>query len=413
MRTALALLMLLVLPTFAHAQVGWINEFHYDNAGADTTEFVEIALLASLAPQRASFAVHLYNGSASQRKTYAVHGLDTFISADTAGAYLLLHKPLQGLQNGGPDGLALCQDSTVVEFITYEGTFVPVDGCAAGVEGADVGVAESNETEAHQALARHGTASAIPHPTDFKWQVGLATPGRLNPDQHLAPPTCPRPSLRQATIQDATRTLHITLDAGPGAALSAVHFMTPSLSSATPLVPISSDGPFHPVPETGCTGPCAGRWWPDALTSSTSFTLGTLSTVQADTFAYALRVQNTCGQTASLQGDGHFTPVSGTSVTPANVPAATLQLQPAYPNPFNTATTLHVEIPAPTSFRLGIYDILGRKVKTLAEGTHPAGTRVFSWDGTDAHGRPSPSGLYLIRLDAGRQSLTHRLTLLK
>ncbi|MBD3220129.1 hypothetical protein GF314_02715, partial [bacterium] len=48
-----------------------------------------------------------------------------------------------------------------------------------------------------------------------------------------------------------------------------------------------------------------------------------------------------------------------------------------------------------------VFDVTGRKVRTLARGVFLAGEQDVVWDGVDERGRAVPSGVYLVRLDAG------------
>ena len=73
-----------------------------------------------------------------------------------------------------------------------------------------------------------------------------------------------------------------------------------------------------------------------------------------------------------------------------------------YPNPFNPVTTIAFSLPHVSPVRLEIYDVSGRKVRTLAAGHYSAGSHTLQWDGTDDAGRPVPSGVYWCRLQAGK-----------
>ncbi|HUU45996.1 MAG TPA: S8 family serine peptidase [Acidobacteriota bacterium] len=86
-----------------------------------------------------------------------------------------------------------------------------------------------------------------------------------------------------------------------------------------------------------------------------------------------------------------------------------------YPNPFNAATTIPIEIggPGADAVRLDIFDILGRRVRTLFDGPLPAGSHAMPWDGTDRRGRTLASGVYLFRLTVEGQAQTRRMVLLK
>jgi hypothetical protein len=70
-------------------------------------------------------------------------------------------------------------------------------------------------------------------------------------------------------------------------------------------------------------------------------------------------------------------------------------LHPAYPNPFNPRTTLRYDLPENSRVKLMIYDLLGRKVRTLVQGEETAGFKQAVWDGTDDGGRPVAAGVYL------------------
>ena len=88
-------------------------------------------------------------------------------------------------------------------------------------------------------------------------------------------------------------------------------------------------------------------------------------------------------------------------------------LDPNYPNPFNSSTTIRYRIAAPGRVRLEIFDVQGRKVKMLAAGDVGAGVYQVEWDGTDASGKPVATGVYLARLQKGTASLVHKMLLLK
>jgi endonuclease/exonuclease/phosphatase family metal-dependent hydrolase len=79
-------------------------------------------------------------------------------------------------------------------------------------------------------------------------------------------------------------------------------------------------------------------------------------------------------------------------------------LDAPFPNPFRDATTLTFALPAPTEIRLEVFDALGRRVATVAEGARPAGTHEATFAARDL-----PPGLYLVRLTAGSQTATRRL----
>ena len=92
------------------------------------------------------------------------------------------------------------------------------------------------------------------------------------------------------------------------------------------------------------------------------------------------------------------TAVSGENLAP--MPQA-FALQRNYPNPFNSQTVIRFALPERRELDLGVYNVAGQRVATLASGWHPAGTHVMQWDGCDDGGRALASGVYLYRLVAG------------
>jgi hypothetical protein len=90
-------------------------------------------------------------------------------------------------------------------------------------------------------------------------------------------------------------------------------------------------------------------------------------------------------------------------------------LHPATPNPFNPETVLRYEVPETGMVHMTVYDILGRPVRTLVDGSVSAGIHHINWDGRDERGSAVASGTYLIRLAAGDGSAVRmqRVTLLR
>ena len=78
-----------------------------------------------------------------------------------------------------------------------------------------------------------------------------------------------------------------------------------------------------------------------------------------------------------------------------------LRIHPPFPNPFGDAATIRFETPAPGRVFIHIYDMLGRRVHTLAESERGAGLHALTWDGRTADGAQAAAGPYLIELFAG------------
>ena len=76
-------------------------------------------------------------------------------------------------------------------------------------------------------------------------------------------------------------------------------------------------------------------------------------------------------------------------------------------------TKLYDETPAATAVRLTVFDILGRRVRTLVDGMRTAGTHTVEWDGRRSDGTAASSGTYLLRLDVNGYSVSKPVVLSK
>ena len=76
-------------------------------------------------------------------------------------------------------------------------------------------------------------------------------------------------------------------------------------------------------------------------------------------------------------------------------------LSAAMPTPFRDRTVLECALARDGEITLGIYGIDGRRIRTLARGSAPAGVHRFSWDGRDDAGREVAAGMFFARLDTG------------
>src|SRR5262245_15021416 len=92
----------------------FINEIHYDNTGTDANEFVEIAGPAGT--NLADYSIVLYNGAGGA--SYDTRTLSGSIPNQMNGFGTAVQTyPVNGIQNGSPDGVALVfQNTTVVQF---------------------------------------------------------------------------------------------------------------------------------------------------------------------------------------------------------------------------------------------------------------------------------------------------------
>ena len=92
---------------------------------------------------------------------------------------------------------------------------------------------------------------------------------------------------------------------------------------------------------------------------------------------------------------------------------AKFKLAQNWPNPFNPTTTINYYIPEIARVELAIYNVLGQKVKTLVNRLQQPKTYRIEWDGTNDQGHAVASGIYIYRLQAGKNIATKKLILMR
>ncbi len=92
---------------------------------------------------------------------------------------------------------------------------------------------------------------------------------------------------------------------------------------------------------------------------------------------------------------------------------AVLAITSSHPNPFGHATSIHYQLPVAGELTVEIYDLCGRRVRTLLTGQCPAGSHETVWDGRDQTGAPLAAGVYFCRLQGGSQSASTKLVVVR
>ena len=96
------------------------------------------------------------------------------------------------------------------------------------------------------------------------------------------------------------------------------------------------------------------------------------------------------------------------------VAARTIHLRQNIPNPFNARTTISFDLAHSERVTLRVYDVSGRLVATLADGSAlDAGRHHVEWNPRGENGMRLAAGLYLLKLDAGPQSETRRMAFVR
>ena len=83
------------------------------------------------------------------------------------------------------------------------------------------------------------------------------------------------------------------------------------------------------------------------------------------------------------------------------------------PNPFNPATEVRYELASRGAVSVSVYDVSGREVRRLVEGTEEAGPHSVVWDGRSDAGASVSSGVYFVRFHAGTHVESKRITLVR
>jgi len=99
--------------------------------------------------------------------------------------------------------------------------------------------------------------------------------------------------------------------------------------------------------------------------------------------------------------------------TPSEALPQGFELKQNHPNPFNPNTRISFAIPESERVQLQIFNVNGRKVKTLVDGTLSSGEHTYEWDSTDDSGHKVATGVYFYRLTAGDVTATKKMTLIK
>jgi len=93
--------------------------------------------------------------------------------------------------------------------------------------------------------------------------------------------------------------------------------------------------------------------------------------------------------------------------------ANTIKILSCYPNPFNPSILLEYKIGKRNHIQLDIYNVLGKKVKSLVKEIQEAGNYYVKWDGKNGFNQPMPSGAYFLRIQAGENHIMKKITLIK
>jgi len=83
------------------------------------------------------------------------------------------------------------------------------------------------------------------------------------------------------------------------------------------------------------------------------------------------------------------------------------------PNPAARGSEIAFSIPKDSQVQLRIFDVTGRQVRSLIDGTMPAGAHTAKWDGADDHGQRVAAGIYMVQLTAPGEIANRKVTVVR
>jgi hypothetical protein len=116
----------------------------------------------------------------------------------------------------------------------------------------------------------------------------------------------------------------------------------------------------------------------------------------------------------ALHVSGDVTETGGPTAAPGDLKTPPrIALAQNRPNPFETGTAIRFAIPERNEVTLSVFDIAGRKVRSLVEGPLDAGEYTVTWNGRDLAGEPVAAGIYFYRLQGARFEKTRKMVVLR
>lgn len=161
----------------------FINEIHYEDSGPDGNEGVE--LVGPAGTDLSNYRLTLYDGATGNMGASFIR---TAIIPDEGNGYGAVWISTPGIENGSPDGISLANITagvTLLQFLSYEGSFVAVGGDADGVPSEPISAQESDGTSEIQSIQLSNGAGFCPE--SFEW-IGPVpqSQGLINDGQFFA-----------------------------------------------------------------------------------------------------------------------------------------------------------------------------------------------------------------------------------
>lgn len=354
----------------------WINEFHYDDQGADNNEFVEIVVPYNFT-DFSNLTLSLYDGATGQ--VYGSYTADTFTQGAVQDSFLLLSVAIPGIQDG-PDGFCLDYKGNVIQFLSYEGSFTAIAGPANGLTSTDIGVFEDGTDPDGNALQLSGTGTIY---REFTWSApSPQTAGQVNSNAQIDQ-TLPV-NLTSFTATDSSGS--VVLEWTTASEIANSGFI---LERKT-----EQDADFYEIANYADVKALRGAGY-----SSAAHSYRYIDKPGKGRFEYRIKDADYAGRVTVL---------ATRQVEISNPVATDFLLLSNYPNPFNPGTRIRYTLPEDSRIQLDVFDAGGHKIRTLFNGFQKQGVHHIAFD---AQGLAS--GVYFYRLQTKTQVLTKKMLLVR
>ncbi len=367
----------------------WVNELHYDNAGVDQNELIEIVIPTTL-NSPTNLTVTLYDGTSGT--PYATYNLSSFTPGIQQNGLQIYYQYVSGIEDG-PDGIAIDYNGIVQQFISYEGAFTATSGVASGMTSQDIGIAESGNDIAGLSLQMMGEGTAWP---DFTWGGPYAqTPGQVNSDGNTDQALPVTLTQFSATYQNH----RVMLQWETASEINNLGFIIERQQQYRQgFQPIGSYQTHAALQGAGSSNkPHRYRFEDTSVLSGT-------------TYFYRLVA-------VDYNGKQEYLDTLTITIPASNKPDLTtapehFYLSPGFPNPFNPQTTIAFGIPesvnTPPMVRLTVWNSQGQRVTTLLEQPLSPGHYQVKFVAQSL-----PSGIYFITLEADNWQAVQKIVLMR
>lgn len=351
----------------------WINEFHYDDQGADSNEFVEIVVPYNFT-DFANLTLSLYDGATGQ--VYNSFTADKFTQGAVQDSFLLLSMSINGIQDG-PDGFCLDYKGNVIQFLSYEGVFNAQDGPALGLTSTDIGLSEDGTDPAGNSLQLSGQGTIY---REFSWSAP-------------SPQTVGQPN-SNGQIDQALPVTLLSFTANQKAGKVRLEWSTASEISNRGFIierKRNNDDAFVEIANFVTNKELRGAGY-----SSVEHKYSFMDPAVSGNYTYRLKDSDYAGRISIL------------AIVSAEAKISKQIALSNYPNPFNPQTHINFTLREPGYTQLDIYGARGKFIRHLFDGYQQSGNHSILFKAGQL-----ASGFYFYRLQSNGRSLIQKMLLIR